>query len=72
MTAAAQLSVPLTTERTRIPIPAVHRPETKRPPRLQDALDFWQFSGAAATWPCRWRGREWGTGSPIPGWNPVR
>ncbi|WP_280316902.1 oxygenase MpaB family protein [Nocardia wallacei] len=48
MTAAAQLSVPLTTERTRIPIPAVHRPETKRPPRLQDALDFWQFSGAAA------------------------
>ncbi|WP_280364202.1 oxygenase MpaB family protein [Nocardia wallacei] len=48
MTAATQLSVPLTTERTRIPIPAVHRPETKRPPRLQDALDFWQFSGAAA------------------------
>ncbi|MEV0296701.1 oxygenase MpaB family protein [Nocardia sp. NPDC050710] len=38
---------PLTTEQTRIHIPGVHR-ETKRPPRLQDALDFWQFSGAAA------------------------
>ncbi|WP_024802099.1 oxygenase MpaB family protein [Nocardia sp. BMG51109] len=39
---------PLTTEQTRIHISATHRPATKRPPRLQDALDFWQFSGAAA------------------------
>jgi uncharacterized protein (DUF2236 family) len=39
---------PLTLEQTRIPIPGVHRPDTKRPPRLEDALDFWQFSGAAA------------------------
>ncbi|WP_167475278.1 oxygenase MpaB family protein [Nocardia arthritidis] len=38
----------LTTERTRIRIPAVHRSATKRPPRLPDALDFWQFAGAAA------------------------
>ncbi len=33
---------------TRIRIPAVHRSQTKRPPQLSDALDFWQFSGAAA------------------------
>ncbi|WP_067691628.1 oxygenase MpaB family protein [Nocardia jejuensis] len=37
----------LTLAQTRIPIPGIHR-ETKRLPRLQDALDFWQFSGAAA------------------------
>lgn len=51
MTAAQPLepySTPLTTEQTRIRIPAVHRPETKRPPKLPDALDFWQFAGAAA------------------------
>ncbi|GAB4589217.1 oxygenase MpaB family protein [Nocardia sp. IFM 10818] len=41
-------SVPLTTERTRIRIPAIHRSQTKRPPRVQDAMDFWQFAGAAA------------------------
>nr|WP_245662402.1 oxygenase MpaB family protein [Nocardia vermiculata] len=40
--------VPLTTERTRVHIPATHRSETKRPPSLTDALDFWQFAGAAA------------------------
>ncbi|MEV6073265.1 oxygenase MpaB family protein [Nocardia sp. NPDC052001] len=39
---------PLTNAQTRIPIPSIHRSETKRPPQLQDALDFWQFSGAAA------------------------
>lgn len=39
---------PLSVEQTRIPIPAIHRCETKRPPRLTDALDFWQFAGAAA------------------------
>ncbi|WP_405495815.1 oxygenase MpaB family protein [Nocardia sp. NBC_00511] len=44
MTAAAELTV----EQTRIHIPGVHRAETKRPPKLEDALDFWQFSGAAA------------------------
>lgn len=38
----------LTIEANRIEIPAVHRSETRRPPRLQDALDFWQFAGAAA------------------------
>lgn len=41
-------STRLTTEQTRIHIPAIHRSETKRPPQLQDALDFWQFAGAAA------------------------
>ncbi|WP_067824963.1 oxygenase MpaB family protein [Nocardia inohanensis] len=39
---------PLTLEQTRIHIPGVHRVGVKRPPRLEDALDFWQFSGAAA------------------------
>ncbi|MBL1075530.1 DUF2236 domain-containing protein [Nocardia sp. 2] len=51
MTAAAQPSFepdPLTCEQTRIPIPAIHRSATKRPPRLTDAMDFWQFAGAAA------------------------
>ncbi|MVU78202.1 DUF2236 domain-containing protein [Nocardia sp. ET3-3] len=38
----------LTLEQTRIHIPGVHRPDGKRPPKLEDALDFWQFSGAAA------------------------
>ncbi|MFE3699340.1 hypothetical protein ACFXO7_15865, partial [Nocardia tengchongensis] len=38
----------LTLEQTRIHIPGVHRADTKRPPKLEDALDFWQFSGAAA------------------------
>ncbi|MGV9409010.1 oxygenase MpaB family protein [Nocardia sp. NPDC003693] len=40
--------VRLTTEQTRIHIPAIHRSATKKPPQLQDALDFWQFAGAAA------------------------
>ncbi|MGV9675774.1 oxygenase MpaB family protein [Nocardia sp. NPDC003482] len=50
MTAAAQPQShrPLTSERTRIAIPVGPHPEGKRPPRLQDALDFWQFAGAAA------------------------
>lgn len=51
MTAAQPLepySTPLTSEQTRIHIPAIHRSETKRPPQLPDALDFWQFAGAAA------------------------
>ncbi len=39
---------PLTVEQTRIHIPDGHRLESKRPPRLGDALDFWQFAGAAA------------------------
>ncbi|WP_458689514.1 oxygenase MpaB family protein [Nocardia tengchongensis] len=38
----------LTLEQTRIHIPGVHRSDTERPPKLEDALDFWQFSGAAA------------------------
>ncbi|AYF76933.1 DUF2236 domain-containing protein [Nocardia yunnanensis] len=38
----------LTLDQTRIPIPGVHRPDGKRSPKLEDALDFWQFSGAAA------------------------
>ncbi|WP_442790884.1 oxygenase MpaB family protein [Nocardia sp. NBC_01327] len=38
----------LTTEQTRVHIPGVHRSQTKRPPALADALDFWQFAGAAA------------------------
>ncbi|WP_405134611.1 oxygenase MpaB family protein [Nocardia sp. NBC_01388] len=38
----------LTTERTRVHIPGIHRSRTKRPPALADALDFWQFAGAAA------------------------
>ncbi|MFI1912181.1 oxygenase MpaB family protein [Nocardia sp. NPDC020380] len=38
----------LTIDTNRIEIPAVHRSETKRPPHLQDALDFWQFAGSAA------------------------
>ncbi|MEC3953159.1 oxygenase MpaB family protein [Nocardia sp. CDC153] len=47
--AAAQPSgAALTLEQTRIRIPGVHRPDGKRPPKLEDALDFWQFSGAAA------------------------
>ncbi|MEU0539107.1 oxygenase MpaB family protein [Nocardia sp. NPDC005978] len=40
--------VRLTTEQTRIHIPAIHRSATKKPPQLHDALDFWQFAGAAA------------------------
>lgn len=39
---------PLTLQQTRITIPGTHRSETRRPPKLEDALDFWQFSGAAA------------------------
>ncbi|MEV6767659.1 oxygenase MpaB family protein [Nocardia sp. NPDC051030] len=39
---------PLTTEQTRVHVPAIHRSQTKRPPRLSDAMDFWQFAGAAA------------------------
>lgn len=39
---------PLTIEQTRIPISTTHRPFTKRPLQLTDALDFWQFAGAAA------------------------
>ncbi|WP_280216061.1 oxygenase MpaB family protein [Nocardia cyriacigeorgica] len=39
---------PLTTEQTRIPIRSHHRPFTKRPLALTDALDFWSFGGAAA------------------------
>ncbi|MGW0179315.1 oxygenase MpaB family protein [Nocardia sp. NPDC003345] len=39
---------PLTTEQTRIRIATTHRALTKRPLRLTDALDFWQFAGAAA------------------------
>ncbi|MEV0249066.1 oxygenase MpaB family protein [Nocardia sp. NPDC050712] len=38
----------LTKELTRIRISAPHRPVTKRPLRLSDALDFWAFAGAAA------------------------
>lgn len=53
MTAVAQPSgpdelLPLTKDRTRIHIDAAHRPRTKRPVRLTDALDFWSFAGAAA------------------------
>ncbi|NKY37840.1 DUF2236 domain-containing protein [Nocardia speluncae] len=40
--------LPLTTEQTRIRIGTTHRPFTKRPLQLTDALDFWQFAGAAA------------------------
>ncbi|WP_019925050.1 oxygenase MpaB family protein [Nocardia sp. BMG111209] len=39
---------PLTSAQTRIAAPGTHRADGKRPPRLADALDFWQFSGAAA------------------------
>jgi len=39
---------PLTTELTRIRISSTHRPFTKRPLKLTDALDFWSFAGAAA------------------------
>lgn len=38
----------LTKEQTRIHINSAHRPSTKRPVRLTDALDFWSFAGAAA------------------------
>lgn len=51
MTATAQplpTPVPLTAEETRIHIPAIHRSQTKRPLKLADALDFWNFAGAAA------------------------
>lgn len=49
MTAAEPLPArALTLERTRIPIHGAHRPFTKRPLALTDALDFWQFAGAAA------------------------
>ncbi|MBF6352740.1 MULTISPECIES: oxygenase MpaB family protein [Nocardia] len=40
--------LPLTTEQTRIRIATTHRPFTRRPLKLTDALDFWQFAGAAA------------------------
>ncbi|WP_280508718.1 oxygenase MpaB family protein [Nocardia flavorosea] len=40
--------LPLTTEQTRIRISGTHRAFTKRPLQLTDALDFWQFAGAAA------------------------
>ncbi|MCX4098226.1 oxygenase MpaB family protein [Nocardia sp. alder85J] len=47
--AANETTAPaLTLAQTRIPIPGTHRTGAKRPPRLADALDFWQFSGAAA------------------------
>lgn len=39
---------PLTKEQTRIRISSAHRPFTKRPLALTDALDFWSFAGAAA------------------------
>ncbi|WP_194816019.1 oxygenase MpaB family protein [Nocardia sp. XZ_19_385] len=39
---------PLTKDQTRIQISSAHRPITKRPLRLSDALDFWAFAGAAA------------------------
>ncbi|NMD56009.1 MULTISPECIES: oxygenase MpaB family protein [Tsukamurella] len=39
---------PLTLERTRIPIPGVHRRYTSRDLAVTDALDFWGFAGAAA------------------------
>ncbi|MGW4122850.1 oxygenase MpaB family protein [Nocardia sp. NPDC004711] len=45
---AAGGAAALTLEQTRIHIPGVHRPDAKRPPKLEDAMDFWQFSGAAA------------------------
>ncbi|MGN2635779.1 oxygenase MpaB family protein [Nocardia takedensis] len=53
MTAAAhptdnRESAPLGGDRTRIHISAAHRPLTKRPLKLTDALDFWAFAGAAA------------------------
>ncbi|WP_069163928.1 oxygenase MpaB family protein [Nocardia altamirensis] len=51
MTAAAPSPQPaptFTKDRTRIPIDATHRPVTKRPLALTDALDFWSFAGAAA------------------------
>ncbi|SNY81137.1 Uncharacterized conserved protein, DUF2236 family [Nocardia amikacinitolerans] len=53
MTAVAHPSyqnepAPLTKEQTRIPISSAHRPFTKRPIKLSDALDFWSFAGAAA------------------------
>ncbi|MGK8524346.1 oxygenase MpaB family protein [Nocardia asteroides] len=51
MTAVAQPSdgaVPLTKDRTRIHVGTAHRPFTKRPIKLTDALDFWSFAGAAA------------------------
>ncbi|MET8653487.1 oxygenase MpaB family protein [Nocardia aurea] len=35
-------------DRTRIHISTSHRPLTKRPLKLSDALDFWSFAGAAA------------------------
>ncbi|WP_054816073.1 oxygenase MpaB family protein [Nocardia arizonensis] len=53
MTLAAQPTdhsgpAPLDVDRTRIHISASHRPLTKRPVKLTDALDFWAFAGAAA------------------------
>ncbi|WP_040798716.1 oxygenase MpaB family protein [Nocardia higoensis] len=39
---------PLTKEQTRIHIPTEHRPPSKKPLKLSDALDFWAFAGAAA------------------------
>lgn len=53
MTVAAHPSdhrepVPLNGDRTRIHISSAHRPFTKRPVKLTDALDFWSFAGAAA------------------------
>ncbi|WP_306362901.1 oxygenase MpaB family protein [Nocardia sp. CC227C] len=35
-------------DETRIHIPGTHRVDTRRPPRLADALDFWGLSAAAA------------------------
>ncbi|MET7771458.1 oxygenase MpaB family protein [Nocardia sp. NPDC005366] len=53
MTAAAQPrdhqdATPLHGDQTRIHISTSHRPLTKRPIKLSDALDFWSFAGAAA------------------------
>ncbi|MFI6167135.1 oxygenase MpaB family protein [Nocardia sp. NPDC051052] len=51
MTAAARSSehaAALSKDRTRIHIGTAHRPVTKRPLALTDALDFWSFAGAAA------------------------
>ena len=53
MTAAAHPTdnrepAPLGGDHTRISISAAHRPLTKRPLKLTDALDFWAFAGAAA------------------------
>ncbi|RMI30327.1 oxygenase MpaB family protein [Nocardia stercoris] len=46
--AASRPREPLTTEQTRIHISAERRIAPGREVRLRDALDFWQFAGAAA------------------------